>query len=1131
MKRTAFPLCLLMLLPGTMTLAGPAAVSYRSDYRNPIAIAGSVPEVPCVTTNAGGIILHGGSSAPFPAEGLPLGQIHLLRSSYGQMTLSGIPAAVEYGGRSAPLQRYGLGSLRTVAVRSVSAGAGLNTTTLVVSAGGNGLTVWDGDRNELVRVFDQSDTIVRSLAISLDGTFFLLGGANGIITQVDGRTGAPMRTFRGHAGAVTSLALNDAGTRIFSGSDDGTIRVWDLDACTSLATLGNNPGGVRAIAFSDVSDRLATSDGNTIKIWDVAALESGPVPTNPPTLSGHSALVTSLAFSADGTRVASGSEDGTARVWNWSSRSQTNLIANGGVAVLGVAFSPDGTRVLLGDRNNRAREFTLTGSTAALARDLSGHTGEVNHVAYVGATGRVLSASGRELVEGERQPGDARIIVFEPGSTTGAVLEGHQEGTAAVAFSGNGGFTFTGGEDGRLRRFDTATGASGELDFLGRSTSGAITGLHYFQSGLDSDTGRLLVASGDKVSIWRASRSSAQTPAPSVELTAHAGETEDLFFLDARREFVTGARDGTAKLWSLPAGTDPTPSVVATFPHPIGTEVTAVALSSDGAEVVTVTRDGTARWWGRGASTPSKSLALPTTINDLALIDSADQPLLAAAGDDGAVYLISQGATPAVSATLRGHKQSPVRALAYSSDGRYLLSGSTDATLVSWDVARQAQRSRFRRHTGAVTSLRFAQIDTRFVSGGSDGQAFLWDSCLESQGRIEEKLIIVAGGGDYPTNPIRDETFSLAQRAYIVARTRGYSDDNILYLTAYKDSPERQAELDGKADGPATYEAVADGISEWSKDARRLFVMLLDHGDRVTLPGGGIEWYFLLSETPGGARERISATDFDDLLDSAQDGLDPLPEVILYADMCYAGGFVKKASSTPSASVLRTVLASTGEDRLAVFGGGPGAPLSFTSFFLSRAHLGNSLVDSFNSARSTMIALRLPAAKPQIPELDANGDGIYAPGIDNPLVADRKFVLGNRLAFGLIPPTITNFSGNVTIAQPVDVPVEVILEGEVQGAEMFVVYAEGNYDSQTDPITNFTSLPLTRAGNTTRWRGTVPAATFRDGSNAPRPGYYTVLYSITRSDTLESSVALFADPKLTTIGVGITVGVTGWNLR
>jgi WD40 repeat protein len=90
-----------------------------------------------------------------------------------------------------------------------------------------------------------------------------------------------------------------------------------------LQTLEGHSGWVRSVAFSPDSTRLASgSDDRTVKIWDAssgACLE---------TLEGHSDRVTSVAFSPDSTRLASGSYDRTVKIWDASSGAclQTLLI-------------------------------------------------------------------------------------------------------------------------------------------------------------------------------------------------------------------------------------------------------------------------------------------------------------------------------------------------------------------------------------------------------------------------------------------------------------------------------------------------------------------------------------------------------------------------------------------------------------------------------------------------------------------------------------------------------------------------------------------------------------------------------------------------------------------------------------
>src|SRR5262249_38055889 len=90
----------------------------------------------------------------------------------------------------------------------------------------------------------------------------------------------------------------------------------------ALPLLGHT-GGVSGVAFSGDGKRVASgSDDGTIKVWDAATGQDKL------TLRGHTGGVTSVAFSGDGKRIASGSHDGTVKVWD-SATGQDRLTLKG----------------------------------------------------------------------------------------------------------------------------------------------------------------------------------------------------------------------------------------------------------------------------------------------------------------------------------------------------------------------------------------------------------------------------------------------------------------------------------------------------------------------------------------------------------------------------------------------------------------------------------------------------------------------------------------------------------------------------------------------------------------------------------------------------------------------------------
>ncbi|KAK3952208.1 hypothetical protein QBC32DRAFT_324617 [Pseudoneurospora amorphoporcata] len=134
-------------------------------------------------------------------------------------------------------------------------------------------------------------------------------------------------SYRGH-GDIPAAASRSA-PRLASGS--------------CLQTLKGHSDYVRSIAFSPDGQRLASgSDDRTIKIWDAA---SGSCLQ---TLEGHSSYVYSVAFSPDGQRLASGSNDKTIKIWDLASGNCLQTLEGHSGSVYSVAFSPDGQRLASG---------------------------------------------------------------------------------------------------------------------------------------------------------------------------------------------------------------------------------------------------------------------------------------------------------------------------------------------------------------------------------------------------------------------------------------------------------------------------------------------------------------------------------------------------------------------------------------------------------------------------------------------------------------------------------------------------------------------------------------------------------------------------------------------------------------
>jgi eukaryotic-like serine/threonine-protein kinase len=137
-------------------------------------------------------------------------------------------------------------------------------------------------------------------------------------------------------GSVRDVAFRPDGKQLASVNSDGMIRVWDMETRRQIATM---PGGHYRIAYSADGRLLAASQGEVARLWDnqtfqeIAALR-------------HGAAIYGLAFSPDGTRLATACGDNTIRLWDVAMRREVAELRGHEDYVHAVVFSPDGTRLL-----------------------------------------------------------------------------------------------------------------------------------------------------------------------------------------------------------------------------------------------------------------------------------------------------------------------------------------------------------------------------------------------------------------------------------------------------------------------------------------------------------------------------------------------------------------------------------------------------------------------------------------------------------------------------------------------------------------------------------------------------------------------------------------------------------------
>jgi len=503
-------------------------------------------------------------------------------------------------------------------------------------------------------------------------------------------------------------------------------------------------------------------------------------------LEGEVQNIYSLAVSPDGTRLATGSEDTMARIWDAQS-GQLLKCLEGHVGVIeSVAYSPDGRQIATGSGDRTVRIWDAQSGEALLV--LKGHDDEVRSVAYNSDGGRLVSSS----IDRTARVWDARDGKQQ------MLLEGHIDFLESAIFSRDDKKIVTATENQTVRVWEAGSGKL--LKNLGEylqpiaSAVDALEGktpatpnrneeedpqevvLEEFDAVIESVAtsargSRVVTVFEDgSARIWTARDEQAR-----AALEGHNGVIYSVATSPDGKRIVTGSNDRTARIWDALTGRqldlmDLSNRIWSVAYGPKGKRVVigfqdskaqvwdvesrkqlvemkspgygriySVAFSPDGSRIVTGAADTMTRIW----DTQSGELLRTLDSNDIGEIYSVSfspDGSRVLAGSSTKAARVWEPQTGRLLLTLK-HDEG-VNSAAYNRDGDKIVTGSADRVTRIWDAASGGLLMELKGQNAEISSVAFSPDDTRIVTASKDNTVWIWDA------ESGQSLVILEGHGD-----------------------------------------------------------------------------------------------------------------------------------------------------------------------------------------------------------------------------------------------------------------------------------------------------------------------------------------------------------------------------------------------
>ncbi|GAB4149362.1 MAG: hypothetical protein Tsb009_23610 [Planctomycetaceae bacterium] len=206
------------------------------------------------------------------------------------------------------------------------------------------------ETNTVKQSFNYRNLPISAFTMSSDEQIAIVAYRNGdVVKWVQSANGFQQQKLKHLNDVISSLAVSIRHNLLALGASSGKITVLKLDSGDLQSEFHNGDFSVRGLKFVPGTESLLTCDsGGRIQLWNSRSGKQIQ------TYSGHTQLVVSMAMTADGQRFATGSMDGTARLWDLKSGREIWKLKSADFqsGVTSVALTDNGSKLAVAGYSN-----------------------------------------------------------------------------------------------------------------------------------------------------------------------------------------------------------------------------------------------------------------------------------------------------------------------------------------------------------------------------------------------------------------------------------------------------------------------------------------------------------------------------------------------------------------------------------------------------------------------------------------------------------------------------------------------------------------------------------------------------------------------------------------------------------